>query len=243
MKNLIIFSVIILLNQNLFSQKGERIGIIDMEYILSQMDEYKLANEQLDEKMSNWKDEIELRSKYILKLKDSLELEKPLITKELIEDRLSEIEFEQKSLENYTEKRFGVNGDWVVQELLLIKPIQDQVLNVVQKIAKQRKFDKIFDQSADAIVLYSEKKYDISELVLSSLLRDKKISELNLEFDDNKLNSEKEEKKKLLEEKKAEKEKEFKSRRELILKQREEKRKAYQKKRDSLLNSRKKQKN
>jgi len=189
----------------------------------------ELANEQLDEKMSNWKDEIELRSKYILKLKDSLELEKPLLTKELIEDRLSEIEFEQKSLENYTEKRFGVNGDWVVQELLLIKPIQDQVLNVVQKIAKQRKFDKIFDQSADAIVLYSEKKYDISELVLSSLLRDKKISELNLE--------------KLLEEKKAEKEKEFKSRRELILKQREEKRKAYQKKRDSLLNSRKKQKN
>ena len=172
-----------------------------------------------------------------------MDLEKPLLTKELIEDRLSEIEFEQKSLENYTEKRFGVNGDWVVQELLLIKPIQDQVLNVVQKIAKQRKFDKIFDQSADAIVLYSEKKYDISELVLSSLLRDKKISELNLEFDDNKLNSEKEEKKKLLEEKKAEKEKEFKSRRELILKQREEKRKAYQKKRDSLLNSRKKQKN
>ena len=60
MKNLIIFSVIILLNQNLFSQKGERIGIIDMKYILSQMDEYKLANEQLDEKMSKWKDEIEL---------------------------------------------------------------------------------------------------------------------------------------------------------------------------------------
>ena len=176
-----------------------------MEYILSQMDEYKLANEQLDEKMSNWKDEIELRSKYILKLKDSLDLEKPLLTKELIEDRLSEIEFEQKSLEDYTEKRFGVNGDWVVQELLLIKPIQDQVLNVVQKIAKQRKFDKIFDQSADAIVLYSEKKYDISELVLNSLLRDKKISELNLEFDDDKLNSEKEEKRKLLEEKKSRK--------------------------------------
>jgi len=46
----------------------------------------------------------------------------------------------------------------VAQELLLIKPIQDQVLNVVQSIAKQKKFDKIFDQSADAIVLYYEKK-------------------------------------------------------------------------------------
>jgi len=46
----------------------------------------------------------------------------------------------------------------VTQELLLIRPIQDQVLNVVETISKQKKFDKIFDQSADAIMFYSEKK-------------------------------------------------------------------------------------
>ena len=211
-----------------------------MNYILSKMEDYTTASEQLEEKIGEWKKEIEIRSKYIENLKDSLNVERPLLTKDLIEDRESEIDFEANKLMEYKEKRFGVNGDWVAQELLLIKPIQDHVLNVVQTIAKQKKFDKIFDQSADAIVLYSEKKYDISDLVLKSILREDKLEKLNLEFNDESFNPELEEKKKILEEKKAQKAEEIKSRRELILKQKEEKRKAYLKKRDSLLQLRRK---
>ena len=238
--NLLIILVSFFSINNLLAQKSERIGIIDMNYILSKMEDYTTASEQLEEKIGEWKKEIEIRSKYIENLKDSLNVERPLLTKDLIEDRESEIDFEANKLMEYKEKRFGVNGDWVAQELLLIKPIQDQVLNVVQTIAKQKKFDKIFDQSADAIVLYSEKKYDISDLVLKSILREDKLEKLNLEFNDESFNPELEEKKKILEEKKAQKAEEIKSRRKLILKQKEEKRKAYLKKRDSLLQLRRK---
>ena len=237
----LIFSLIIAVSiQYSFSQKSERIGIIDMEYILSKMEDYTIASQQLEEKIGEWKKEIDLKSKFIDNLKDSLEIERPLLTKDLVDDRESEIEFEVKQMNDYKEKRFGVNGDWVVQELLLIKPIQDQVLNVVQSIAKQKKFDKIFDQSADAIVLYSEKKYDISDLVLKSILRSEKLEKLNLEFSEESFNPELEAKKKEIEEKKLKKSQEIKSRRELILKQKEEKRKAFKRKRDSLLELRKK---
>ena len=225
-----------------FSQKTERIGYINMEYILSQMEDYKTANAQLEEKIGKWKKEIEVIKAEIKVLKDSLEIERPLLTYDIIEDRESEIEFEEKQLNDYQIKRFGVNGDWVTQELLLIRPIQDQVLNVVETISKQKKFDKIFDQSADAILFYSEKKYDISDLVLKSILRTEKLEKLNLEFDDEKVNPEYEAKKKLIEEKKVKKAEEVKAKRELLLKQRDEKRKAYQKRRDSLLELRKKKK-
>jgi Skp family chaperone for outer membrane proteins len=239
--NFLLFFLILSISiQFSFSQKNERIGIIDMEYILSKMEDYTTASQQLEEKIEQWKKEIDLKSDFINNLKDSLEIERPLLTKDLVEDRESEIEFETKQMNDYKEKRFGVNGDWVAQELLLIKPIQDQVLNVVQSIAKQKKFDKIFDQSADAIVLYSEKKYDISDLVLKSILRSEKLEKLNLEFSEETFNPELEEKKKELEEKKLKKAKEIKSRREILLKQKEEKRKAYQKKRDSLLELRRK---
>ena len=211
-----------------------------MEYILSKMEDYTKASEQLEEKIEEWKKEIDLKSNYINNLKDSLEIERPLLTKDLIQDRESEIDFEIKQMNDYKQKRFGVNGDWVAQELLLIKPIQDQVLNVVQTIAKQKKFDKIFDQSADAIVLYSEKKYDISDLVLKSILRSEKLEKLNLEFSEESFNPELEAKKKEIEEKKLKKSQEIKSRRELILKQKEEKREAFKRKRDSLLELRKK---
>jgi|TARA_B110000914_G_scaffold190231_1_gene176065 Skp family chaperone for outer membrane proteins len=225
--------------QILFSQKNERIGYVNMEYILSQMEDYKLANQQLEEKIGKWKKEIESKESEIINLKDSLLVEKPLLTFDIILDRESEIEFEEKQLNDYQIKRFGVNGDWVAQELMLIRPIQDQVMNVVQTIAKQKKFDKIFDQSADAIMLYSEKKYDISDLVLKSILRTEKLEKLDIEFEDESFNPEYEARKKLIEEKKAKKAKEVKSKRELLLKQREDKRQEYQRKRDSLLKLRK----
>jgi Skp family chaperone for outer membrane proteins len=210
-----------------------------MEYILSQMEDYKLANQQLEEKIGKWKKEIESKKDEIEILKDSLLVEKPLLTFDIIRDRESEIAFEEKQLNDYQIKRFGVNGDWVAQELMLIRPIQDQVMNVVQTIAEQKKFDKIFDQSADAIMLYSKKKYDISDLVLKSILRTEKLEKLNIVFEDESFNPEYEARKKLIEEKKAKKAEEVNSKRELLLKQREKKRKDYQRKRDSLLKLRK----
>lgn len=211
-----------------------------MEYILSNLEDYKLANQQLEVKIGEWKKEIEEKKSEIKILKDSLNVEKPLLTFEIIQDRESEIDFEEKQLNDYQIKRFGVNGDWIVQELMLIKPIQDQVMNVVQTIAKQKKFDKIFDQSADAIMLYSEKKYDISDLVLKSILRTEELEKLNIEFEDERFNPEYEARKKEIEEKKAKKAVEINSKKELLLKQKVEKRKEYQRKRDSLLNLKRK---
>ena len=76
-----------------FSQKAERIGYINMEYILSQMEDYKTANAQLEEKIGKWKREIEERKTEIKVLTDSLEIERPLLTYDIISDRESEIKF------------------------------------------------------------------------------------------------------------------------------------------------------
>ena len=72
----------------------------------------------------------------------------------------------------------------MVQEKILIQPIQDEVLAIVQEIADKNKFDFIFDKSSAIIMLYSEKKYDISELVLKSILRQEKIENLQITFED-----------------------------------------------------------
>ena len=242
MKKVIIYFLMFFFTNNTFGQRSERIGYVNMEYILSQMEDYKTASAQLEEKVNKWKSEIELKKNEIKKLKDSLEYERPLLSESIINYRESEIEFEENNLYDYQTKRFGVNGDWVAQEYLLIQPIQDKVLNVVEAISKQKKFDKIFDESADAIMFYSEKKYDISDLVLKSILRNEKIEKLEIEFDDEKKDSLYERKKELLEIQKTQRVQEVNKKRELLLKQREEKRRAYLKKRDSILKLRKEKK-
>lgn len=160
-----------------FSQRGVRIGYVDMEYILEHVEEYREANEQLDRKVSQWKSEIETRQKSITDQKKSLEAERVLLTDELIAEREEEIAFLEGELRDYQQARFGPRGDLVLQKERLIQPIQDQVFNEVQKLGADKKYDFIFDKSADVVMLYSEKRHDISDLILRSIARTRKVSE------------------------------------------------------------------
>jgi hypothetical protein len=64
-----------------------------------------------------------------------------------------------------------------LQKRRLIQPIQDQVFNEVQKIGTNKKYDFIFDKSADVVMLYSENRWDISDLVLRGISRTRKVSQ------------------------------------------------------------------
>src|SRR5690606_2190581 len=79
----------------------------------------------------------------------------------------------------YQQDRFGPKGDLVMQKQLLIQPIQDQVFNEIQKIGANKRYDFIFDKSADVVMLYSEKRHDVSDLVLREIGRTRKISPSN----------------------------------------------------------------
>ena len=57
----------------------------------------------MEEKAQNWKDEISKRSREI-EQKESLNSERILLTKDLIEELESEIEFEEQELDEYQKK-------------------------------------------------------------------------------------------------------------------------------------------
>ena len=184
-KKTIFFLVIILLFvSDIFSQKQLRVGYINMDYILTNLDDYNTANEEYNVKLDLWRKEIESRKLSIKVANEELEIKKPLIPDEIYQNLKDEIDFDEKQLNEYIQKRFGPEGDWLIQEKILIQPIQDEVLAIVQKIAEKNKFDFIFDKSSAIIMLYSEKKYDISELVLKSILRQEKIENLQITFED-----------------------------------------------------------
>ncbi len=158
------------------AQRGVRIGYVDMEYILENVEEYREASQQLETRVVRWKGEMEERQRRIDQLKQDLEAERVLLTDELIEEREEEIAILEKELLDYQQDRFGPRGDLVMQKQRLIQPIQDQVFNEVQKIGANKKYDFIFDKSADVVMLYSEKRHDISDLVLRGIARTRRVS-------------------------------------------------------------------
>ena len=166
------------------AQKTLRIGYVNMDYILENLDDYKTATEEYEIRLNMWKKEISEREVEIENKLKELEIQRPLLTETLYNDFIEEIDFEKEQLELYRQKRFGPNGDWLAQEKILIQPIQDEVLAAVQLIAERNKFDYVYDKSSAIVTLYSEKKYDISELVLKSILRQEKLENLEIDFTD-----------------------------------------------------------
>ncbi len=176
MRPLIPFLLLCLLAVNpVEAQRGARVGYIDMDIILENISEYKKASLLLDQRIEEWKKEIELKKIELKQLQDQLNAERVLLTPELIADRELEIKDFAGEVVNLQEKRFGPRGDRITQRTLLLKPIQDQVLTVVRTIAREKKYDYIFDRSADIVMLYSSKNYDISDLVLKRINSQQKL--------------------------------------------------------------------
>ncbi|WP_418510681.1 OmpH family outer membrane protein [Corallibacter sp.] len=173
-KVLFLVIAVFMISLSSFSQRGVRIGYIDTEYILENVPEYQEATSQLESKVQKWKTEIETQLSGIEQKRKDLSNEKALLTKEQIEEREEDIAFEEKEILDYQQKRFGPNGDLIIQKKQLIQPIQDQIFAAVQDIAAKRKYDFVFDKSADVVMLYSADRFDFSEEVIRSITRSAK---------------------------------------------------------------------
>ena len=171
MKKSYFFILLFLSYTFIFSQRGIKIGYIDTEYILENLPEYNQISKRLEEKAGDWKKEIEERSRKIDQKKESLKSERILLTSEMIEEIEEEILIDEEELSEYQQKRFGPRGDLIIQKQQLIQPIQDQIFNAIRELAKSRNYDFIFDKSADIVMLYSDKRYDVSDQILRTISR------------------------------------------------------------------------
>jgi len=252
MKFNIISVIALFIGLSASAQKGVRVGYIDMDYILENVPEYTEANSQLDKKVGTWRTDIELRQKEVDGMRTALSNEKVLLTKELIEEREEDILYKEKEMLDFQQQCFGPNGHLVRQKQNLIQPIQDQVFYAVQQIATNKNYDYVFDKSADAVMLYTADRFDISDLVLRTINRSAKRTQLKsksdkkqLERDEsNSLEVDKEllEREKASAEKKAAREKLIEDKKKAREELRQKKIAEYEAKRNALIEERKRKK-
>jgi Skp family chaperone for outer membrane proteins len=253
MKNNVLFllTLVFMLSLSIHAQRGVRIAYIDTEYILENVPEYQDATVQLDGKAQKWKIEIEEKLALIDQKRNDLSNEKALLTKELIDEREEDINFEEQEILDYQQKRFGPNGDLFIQKKQLMQPIQDQIFAAVQDMAEGRKYDFIFDKSSDAVMLFSAKQFDLSEQILRSITRASKRTQAQSKAERKaaedeelipEINYELEAREKALEEKKTERESAIEKARQKKLDARAAKVKASEERRQKILDDREKAK-
>ena len=171
MKKNYFFIILFLITYLVSAQRSVKIGYIDTEYILENLPEYNQVSDRLEEKAAGWKKEIEDRSRKIEQKKEALNSERILLTDEMIDEIEEEITLDEEELSEYQQKRFGPRGDLIIQKQQLIQPIQDQIFNAIRELAESKNYDFIFDKSADIVMLYSDKRFDVSDQILRTISR------------------------------------------------------------------------
>ncbi|WP_233188525.1 OmpH family outer membrane protein [Tenacibaculum sp. SG-28] len=246
-KNVYAF-VLLLTVSTLFSQKTQRIAYIDMEYILQNIPEYTEAQKSLNAKVTKWRNQLDKEARNIELIKSDLATEKAILTKDLIEEREEDIQIKQEALRRLESLYFGPRGDLFNLRKQLVQPVQDQVYNAVQTIATRKKYDFVFDKSSELVMLYSNKKHDISDLIVKMInidqrqqaKKEKIAAKKELLKDDNLTEQQKEAKakKEALKQKKLtereERIKRIEEKRQAALKAKADKRKLLQEKREAL---------
>ncbi len=167
MKKLIIFLIAIVIGSA--SANAQKIAYVDMDYILKAIPAYQRAQKQLDDISATWQKEIEVKMAEVSKMYNSFQSEQVLLTEQLKEQRMTAIENKEKEIKQLQKDKFGPNGELFKKRQELIKPIQDQVYNEIQKMATEKKFDFIFDKANGPYMLYTNPLFDKSDEILQGL--------------------------------------------------------------------------
>ena len=166
MKKLLLLFVAMFLTGTSFAQ---RFAYVDSKYILENMPAFQEAQSELDALSKKWQETIEAKKQEIDRLQSAYEAEKILLTPDMKAKREKEIKDKKKEALDYQREKFGVDGELFKKRKELIQPLQDDIFNEIKELAKERSYAVIFDKGTNSNMLYSNPKYDKSDVILRKL--------------------------------------------------------------------------
>jgi outer membrane protein len=152
-----------------FGVSAQKYAFVNTDYILANVPEYADAQSQLDELSIQWQKEIEVKFAEIDKMYKNFQNEAVLLPEDMKKKREDDIIKKEKEAKDLQKKRFGSDGDLFKKRQELVKPIQEKVYNAIEEIANSDNYAVVFDKSGNAVLIFTNPKYDISEQVLDKL--------------------------------------------------------------------------
>ncbi|MBN8621738.1 MAG: OmpH family outer membrane protein [Flavobacteriales bacterium] len=169
MKNIRLFSVILLIFAGLLN--AQKIGVVDTDYILSKLPQYKEAEARLNSQITSWQTEIQTLQTEFDKKKAALENERVLLVGDQLKQREKEVDDLDKKIKSMINNRFGMMGEINNARSNLTKPFQDQIWNAIKTVSEKNALGIVLDKSNNISVIFLEKRYDYTDKVLDLLLK------------------------------------------------------------------------
>lgn len=148
---------------------AQKFALVDMEYVLSNLPAYEMANEQLNQMSQRWQKEVEAKSLEAETLYKNYQAEMIYLTDELKKQREEEIVAKEKEAVELRNRYFGLDGELKKKRESLMQPIQEDVYNAVKKVAEEKGYQCIFDRASSSDIIFASPRIDVSNDVLDKL--------------------------------------------------------------------------
>jgi outer membrane protein len=170
MKYFLIFFISIALASSGVAQ-SQRTAVVDIDEILSSMEDYQKAQDQLDEIAERWRQEIAQEMDQVKSMYNKYQAEQVLLSDEMKREREEEIMEKEKQVRDMQREKFGAEGELFNKRQELVAPIQNEVYKAISSYADSRGYDIILDRSATAGIVFINDALDKTEDIKKILLR------------------------------------------------------------------------
>lgn len=150
---------------------AQKVGVVDTEYILNKMPQYKEAEARLNAQIDTWQSELQnLQSEYERK-RSAFESEKVLLIGDQLKLREKEVMDLEKNIKTTTSLRFGATGEIKKLRTNLVQPFQDQIWEAIKTMSEKNGLAIVLDKTSNNVI-FLQKRSDYSDKVLAILLKD-----------------------------------------------------------------------
>ena len=151
------------------AQAQQKIGFIDSEQILSQMPEFRTAQQELDRLVGQWQGEVEALAREAEQMADDFAAREILFTDEEREVQRQAIDAKRQERDALRTRYFGPQGELYREQQSRLRPAQERLLAAVEAVADDGEFDYVFDRAGDYLFLYARARHNLTELVKEEL--------------------------------------------------------------------------
>ena len=148
---------------------AQKFALINMDYVLRNLPDYEMANEQLNQVSQRWEKELVALQKEAETMYKNYQADMVFLTQEQQNKRAEEVAAKEKEVAELRSKYFGPEGELYKKRQSLMKPIQENVYNAVKAVAEERKYQVIFDRASSQSIVFASPTIDVSNEVLAKL--------------------------------------------------------------------------
>jgi len=151
------------------SAMAQKYALIDMDYVLKNIPQYEMANEQLNQISKRWQAEVETLSAEAETMYKNYQSDMVFLTAAQKTAREEAIIAKEKEVQDLRLKYFGPEGELYKKRNALVGHIQDDIYNAVKEIAERNNYAMVIDRASAQSIIFASPKVDISKEVLSKL--------------------------------------------------------------------------